>query len=132
MKLEDMDHPGYDVRDQIDAFMSDAACADYMTEEGQELREAFEQFEEMAYHEPSNIRNAWNGTIGHLRCACYALIANCTWQSSYDRNDVIRAIAAKMKKEDIVRAMAFFGSCVNEYYRLQYVVQMYGGWSMPE
>ena len=25
-------------------------------------------------------------------------------------------------------AMAYFGACVNEYYRLRWIVAMYGGW----
>ena len=130
--LEEIEHGGFRVHDEICEFLMEAEEANYRTVDGCEnLDSAFEILSDMATRTPSKIKEAW-GSNDLLRCACYALTANCTWQSSLDKADVKAAISASLKKADIVEAMAYYGSCVNEYYRLRWIVEMQGGWCKPK
>ena len=130
IKLEDLDLPGAKDYDQILDFLSEAAEAEYMTDDGESLVLAFEEFEKMTMRTPDYLNAKGDGEL--MRIAVYSLVADCHFQNSFDRADCIKGIADRLKKEDIVRAMAYFGECVNEYYRLRWIVALRGGWRKPQ
>ncbi len=127
--LEEMVLPGAEVESEILEFLGEAEEHEWRCEERDEsLIEAFEAFTDMASRIPQSITENWKGSNGLLRIACYSLVANVTWESRLDRRDCIEGLAGRMKKSAVVEAMAYFGACVNEYYRLHWIVAMYGGW----
>jgi hypothetical protein len=124
--LKNLELPGAQVQDNLYDFLNEATVADYVTADGECLVEAIEALEKMACRTPDYLNQKGDGEL--LRIAVYSLVADCHFSSSFDRTDCIRGIAARLKKEDVVRAMSYFAECVNEYYRLRWIVVMRGGW----
>lgn len=129
MKLDDIGHAGDTVDDRLYNFLTEADCAECRTEDGESLFEAVDTYERMLARPPTRIADALGKNEHDVRLAIYALICDVPWDGDWQREEVIKQIAATVKrKEDVVRVMAHYASCVNEFFRLMWLCAEHGGW----
>jgi len=120
---------GYNLSEEISRFVDEAADAGYTTDDGTDLELAIDEFWTDANKFPDRIKDR----IGREKCSTireviFTLFAPKAYLDEWRRRDLRQLLASAMTKDETVEALEHFGTAVNEYFRLRWIVAEHGGW----
>lgn len=121
---------GCNLSEEISRFVDEAAELDYTTYDGDNLQLVVDEFWEAANKFPDRIKDR----IGREKCSTireviFTLFAPKSYIDEWRRRELRQLLASNMTKDEIVEALEHFGTAVNEYFRLRWIVAEHGGWT---
>lgn len=130
---EDLTDAGYDLSEKMSAFVDEAAEADYKTKDDSDLQTEVGMFWEAANKHPDSLRYSNNAykDVGVIREMVFTLFSPYCYLEPW-RRDEIKGALATLTKTQIVDALVEYGTAVNEFFRLLWVVGEHGGWDKSQ
>ena len=120
---------GYNLSEEMSRFVDEAAEANYTTEDGDNLQLVIDEFWDAANKYPDRIKDRLGREkCGIIREVIFTLFAPKAYIDDWRRRDLRQLLASAMTKDEIVEALEHFGTAVNEYFRLRWIVAEHGGW----
>ena len=123
---------GYNLSEEMCRFVDKAAEADYTTDDGTDLELAIDEFWTDAHKFPDKVKDhIGREKCGTIREVVFTLYAPKAYIDEWRRRDLRQLLASNMTKDEIVETLEHFGTAVNEYFRLLWIVAEHGGWQKP-
>lgn len=120
---------GYNLSEEISRFVDEAADANYTTDDGTDLELAIDEFWDDANKFPDKVKDhIGREKCGIIREVVFTLYAPKSYIDEWRRRDLRQLLASNMTKDEIVEVMEHFGTTINEYFRLRWIVAEHGGW----
>lgn len=129
MDNQELTDDGYRL-DQTFSLFNDEACdADYAAEDGCPFSDAVDEFWRMANEHPRSVSDV----LDREKCAAVreialTLFAPKSTLGDWQRRELAEALTSALTKAQIADALVCYGSAVNEFFRLKWLVAEHGGW----